>query len=49
MGACQGRYCGSTVCELLAEVHETTPGEVGYYRLRNPVKPVTVADLANID
>ena len=49
MGPCQGRYCGSTVCELLAEVHENTPAEVGYYRLRNPVKPVTVADLANID
>ena len=49
MGPCQGRYCGLTVCELLAEVHETSPADVGYYRLRNPVKPVTVADLANID
>ena len=49
MGPCQGRYCGLTVGEVLAAAHRTTPAEVGYYRLRNPIKPVTVAELANID
>lgn len=49
MGPCQGRYCGLTVCELLAEAHDTTPADTGYYRLRNPVKPVTIAELANLD
>jgi hypothetical protein len=24
------------------------PGEVGYYRLRPPVKPITVAELASL-
>jgi bacterioferritin-associated ferredoxin len=46
MGPCQGRLCGLTVSELLAEAHGTTPGEIGHYRLRPPVKPVTLAEIA---
>lgn len=46
MGPCQGRLCGPTVVELIAQANGTTPGEVGYYRLRPPVKPVTLAELA---
>jgi NADPH-dependent 2,4-dienoyl-CoA reductase/sulfur reductase-like enzyme len=46
MGPCQGRLCGPTVVELIAEANGTTPAEVGYYRLRPPVKPVTLAELA---
>ncbi len=46
MGPCQGRLCGLTVCELLAEAHGRTPGEIGHYRLRPPVKPVTLAEIA---
>ncbi|WP_186417124.1 (2Fe-2S)-binding protein, partial [Bosea sp. CS1GBMeth4] len=46
MGPCQGRLCGPTVVELIAQAHGTTPAEVGYYRLRPPVKPVTLAELA---
>jgi NADPH-dependent 2,4-dienoyl-CoA reductase/sulfur reductase-like enzyme len=46
MGPCQGRLCGPTVVELIAEARGTTPAETGYYRLRPPVKPVTLAELA---
>ncbi len=46
MGPCQGRLCGPTVVELIAQANGTTPAEVGYYRLRPPVKPVTLAELA---
>lgn len=46
MGPCQGRLCGPIVVELIAQIRGTTPAEVGYYRLRPPVKPVTLAELA---
>lgn len=48
MGPCQGRYCGLTVTELLASATGQAPAEVGYYRLRAPVKPVTLAELADL-
>ena len=48
MGPCQGRLCGLTVTELIAEERGTTPDEVGYYRLRPPVKPITLAELASL-
>lgn len=48
MGPCQGRLCGVTVTELIAEARETSPGEVGYYRLRAPVKPITLAEFSTI-
>jgi len=46
MGPCQGRLCGLTVTELIAEARNVPPQEVGYYRIRPPVKPITVAELA---
>jgi thioredoxin reductase/bacterioferritin-associated ferredoxin len=46
MGPCQGRLCGLTVTELIAGARGATPEEVGYYRLRPPVKPITLAELA---
>ncbi len=48
MGPCQGRMCGLTVTELIAEERGTTPDEVGYYRLRPPVKPITLGELASL-
>jgi NADPH-dependent 2,4-dienoyl-CoA reductase/sulfur reductase-like enzyme len=48
MGPCQGRMCGSTVVEAIAEARGVSPGEVGYYRIRSPVKPITVGELANL-
>lgn len=46
MGPCQGRLCGLTVTELIAESRGVPPPEVGYYRLRPPVKPITVGEVA---
>lgn len=49
MGPCQGRLCGLTVVEIIAECRRLPVSEVGYYRIRPPVKPVTVGDLAALD
>jgi len=46
MGPCQGRLCGPTVVDLIAQTRGVPPAEVGYFRLRPPVKPVTLAELA---
>jgi hypothetical protein len=48
MGPCQGRLCGLTVTELMAESRGKSPEEIGYYRLRSPVKPITLAELASL-
>ena len=49
MGPCQGRLCGLTTIELIAECRRVPVREVGYYRIRPPVKPVTVGELATLD
>lgn len=46
MGPCQGRYCGLTVTALLAQANDQTPDDTGYYRIRPPLKPVTLGELA---
>jgi thioredoxin reductase len=48
MGPCQGRLCGLTITELIAAERRTTPDKVGYYRLRPPVKPITLGELASL-
>ena len=46
MGPCQGRLCGLTVTEVIADQLKVAQDEVGYYRIRAPLKPVTLAELA---
>lgn len=46
MGPCQGRQCGLTVTEVIADARDVPPQEVGYYRIRPPIKPVTLGELA---
>ena len=46
MGPCQGRQCGLTVTEVIAEAARLPPAEVGYYRIRPPLKSLTLAQLA---
>jgi NADPH-dependent 2,4-dienoyl-CoA reductase/sulfur reductase-like enzyme len=48
MGPCQGRYCGLTVCELVAEATGKPMAEVGYYRVRQPLKPMQLGALASV-
>ena len=49
MGPCQGRFCGLTVSELIADITGKTIEEVGYYRLRSPIKPLRLGELANLN
>jgi len=49
MGPCQGRYCGLSVTTLLAQANGQSPDETGYYRIRPPLKPVTLGELAEMD
>ena len=48
MGPCQGRLCGLTVTEMIAAGRDRAPQAIGYYRVRPPVKPITVAELASL-
>lgn len=47
MGPCQGRQCGLSVSEIIAERRQVPPASVGYYRIRPPLKPITLAQLAS--
>ena len=49
MGPCQGRLCGLTVTEVIAQERGASPAEVGYYRVRPPIKPITLEELAALD
>ena len=49
MGPCQGRQCGYTVAHILAQEQGRTVAEVGFYRIRPPLKPVTLAELATLN
>jgi NADPH-dependent 2,4-dienoyl-CoA reductase/sulfur reductase-like enzyme len=49
MGPCQGRMCGLTVAEIVAAARGLPVAEVGYYRLRQPLKPVTLGELAQME
>ncbi|BBK43852.1 pyridine nucleotide-disulfide oxidoreductase [Allostella vacuolata] len=46
MGPCQGRFCGLTVTGIIAEATGRTPGEVGFFRIRPPLKTLTLGELA---
>ena len=46
MGPCQGRMCGLTVSEIIAGERGLPVAEVGYYRIRPPIKPITLGELA---
>jgi len=48
MGPCQGRFCGLTVTELMAQAQRRRPADVGALRARFPVKPVTLGELASL-
>jgi thioredoxin reductase len=46
MGPCQGRLCGLSVTEIIAEHRQVPAAEVGYYRIRSPLKPITLDQLS---
>jgi hypothetical protein len=38
--------CGLTVTEVIAQARGVSAAEVGYYRIRPPIKPITLGELA---
>ncbi|WP_345816654.1 NAD(P)/FAD-dependent oxidoreductase (plasmid) [Paraburkholderia sp. PREW-6R] len=48
MGPCQGRMCAITVTQLLAEERGVSPGDIGAYHVRAPIKPITLHALATL-
>jgi NAD(P)H-nitrite reductase large subunit len=48
MGPCQGCLCGLTVTEVIAHERGVPPAEVGHYRIRPPIKPITLEQLAGL-
>lgn len=49
MGPCQGRQCGYTIMHLIAAAQDRPVADVGFYRIRPPLKPVTLGELASLD
>ena len=47
MGPCQGRFCALTACEIVADERGVSPADVGHPRVRFPVRPVTLAEVAS--
>lgn len=48
MGPCQGRYCGLSVTRILSDSNGIAPDQTGYYRIRPPLKPVTLGEIADL-
>ncbi len=46
MGPCQGRMCGTTAAEVMAEARDVPIEEIEPMRTRFPTRPVTVGELA---
>jgi len=42
MGPCQGRMCGHTILQVLADTQNVDPNAAGYFKLRPPVEPVPI-------
>jgi D-hydroxyproline dehydrogenase subunit alpha len=49
MGRCQARYCGPLAVELLARGGGHCPSELDFPAPRPPIKPVTLAAMAELD
>lgn len=49
MGPCQGRQCAYTVGNLIAATQCRPVSEVGFFRIRPPLKPITLAEISSIE
>jgi bacterioferritin-associated ferredoxin len=49
MGPCQGRLCGITVTQILADALGVSAQEAGAYHVRAPIKPISLRALASLD
>lgn len=48
MGACQGRQCSNAVAHIVAESSGQSVVDVGHFRGRPPVTPLTIGQLASL-
>ncbi|MCC6305289.1 MAG: FAD-dependent oxidoreductase [Rhodobacteraceae bacterium] len=46
MGPCQGRVCGVAVSAIIATARGAPPDTADYYRIRPPLKPLALTELA---
>ena len=46
MGPCQGRVCGLVVANIIAERRHAGMDDTGYFRIRPPLKPMQLSELA---
>ena len=49
MGPCQGRQCGTTVSQLIGHTLGRPVEEIGAYRIRPPIKPINLTQLAALE
>ncbi|MFC7397860.1 FAD-dependent oxidoreductase [Chelatococcus sp. GCM10030263] len=49
MGPCQGRQCGYPTAGLIADMLGSTVADIGLARVRPPLRPVTLGQLASLD
>lgn len=49
MGPCQGRICGASVTQLLADELGKSQAEVGSYHIRAPLKPISLRSIAALN
>jgi hypothetical protein len=47
MGNCQGRTCGPVVYDVISAVTEQSHETTGLFKVRPPLKPVSIAALEN--
>ena len=48
MGPCMGRKCALTVSQLMADARGVSVDEIGHYRIRPPIRPITIGQLADM-
>ena len=49
MGACQGRMCASIVANVIADARGQTAQEIGLMRVRTPIFPITLEEMAGLN
>lgn len=49
MGPCQGRMCGATIGEIIAESCSLDIAQIGSLRVRPPLKPLTIEQWASLE
>ncbi len=49
MGPCMGRQCGNAITRIMAKEAGREVSQIGHFTIRTPLKPVSLAELANLE